>query len=88
MSLHRVRTTHECRLISRATTDLSVEAMANTRPHDNSQFLLTIIQVYAPTNEAEEEKDNFYEQLQKVVDATLRHAILLLLCDWNAKVGQ
>ena len=63
--------------------------MANMRPHDNSQFLLTIIQVYAPTNEAEEEeKDNFYEQLQKVMDATLRHDMLLLLGDWNAKVGQ
>jgi len=44
----------------------------------------TIIQVYAPTNEAEEEeKDNFYEQWQKIVDATPRHDMLLsnVLCD-------
>ena len=55
-----------------------------------SRFIkTTIIQVYAPTNEAEaEEKDNFYEQLQKIVDATPRHDMLLILGHWNAKVGQ
>ena len=39
---------------------------------------LSIIQVYAPTNEANVEyKDNFYEQFQTVVDSVHKHDILL-----------
>ena len=49
---------------------------------------LSIIQVYAPTNEANvEDKDNFYEQLQTVVDSVHKHDILLVMGDLNAKVG-
>ena len=49
----------------------------------------TVIQVYAPTNEADDElKDDFYEQLQKIVDEVLRHDMLLVIGDWNAKVGE
>ena len=48
----------------------------------------TVIQVYAPTNDADEDdKESFYDQLQKVVDKTPRHDILLLLGDMNAKIG-
>ena len=48
----------------------------------------TIVQVYAPTNEAEDEaKETFYDQLQKVLDAIPRHDMLLVLGDWNAKLG-
>ena len=55
-----------------------------------SRYIKTsIIQVYAPTNEAEvEAKDNFYDQPQKVVDYVPKHDILVLMGDWNAIVGE
>jgi len=49
----------------------------------------TVIQVYAPTNEADNEvKDDIYEQLQKIVDEVPRHDMLLVIGDWNANVGE
>ena len=44
-----------------------------------SWYIKTSLQVYAPTNEAEvEAKDDFYDQLQKVVDSVPKHDILYL----------
>ena len=51
----------------------------------------SIIQVYAPTNEAEVgANDDFYDQLQKVIDSVPKLDILVLTCmgDWNAKVRE
>ncbi len=49
---------------------------------------LTILQCYAPTNEAEEEvKEDWYEQLQMAVSKVPQHDVLLLTGDMNAKVG-
>ena len=50
---------------------------------------LSITQVYAPTNEANvEDKDDFYEQLQTVVDSVHKHDIILVMGDLNVKVGE
>ena len=35
-----------------------------------------------------EAKDDFYDQLQKVIDNVPKHVILVLMGDWNAKVGE
>ena len=51
-------------------------------------FNITIIQVYAPTSNAEEaEVKRFYEDLQDLLELTLRKDVLFIIWDWNAKVG-
>ena len=51
-------------------------------------FNVTIIQVYAPTNKAEEaEVDQFYEDLQELPGLTPKKDVLFIIGDWNAKVG-
>ena len=48
-------------------------------------FNITIIQVYAPTSNAEEaEIEWFYEEL---LELTLRKGVLFIIWNWNAKVG-
>ena len=47
------------------------------------------MQVYAPTNDAEfEAKDDFYDQLQSVLEGVPKHDLLIVMGDWNTKVGQ
>ena len=55
----------------------------------NGRYAKTsIIVFYAPTNDAEEEqKDTFYQQLQKAIDKIPTHYELLIIGDLNAKVG-
>ena len=49
---------------------------------------ITIIQVYAPTSNAEEaEVELFYENLQDLLELTPNSYILFIIGDWNAKVG-
>ena len=51
-------------------------------------FNITVIQVYAPTNNAEEaEGEWFYEDLQDLLDLTPPKNALFIIRDWNAKVG-
>lgn len=47
---------------------------------------VTIIQVYAPTTEAEEEIENFYTNIKKK-DHTPKQDLLIIIGDWNSKVG-
>ena len=52
------------------------------------QFNITIIQVYAPTSHAEEtEVERFYEDLQDLLELTSKKDVLLIVGDWNIKVG-
>ena len=48
-------------------------------------FNITVIQVYALTNNAEAEQ--FYEDLQDLLELTPKKEVLFILGDWNAKVG-
>ena len=49
---------------------------------------ITVIQVYAPTSNAEEaEVERFYEDLQDLLELTPKKDILFTIGDWNAKVG-
>ena len=50
-------------------------------------FNITVIQVYAPTSNAEEaEVEQFYEDLQDLSEPTKKD-VLFIIGDWNAKVG-
>ena len=51
-------------------------------------FNITVIQVYAPTSNAEEaEVEQFYEDLQDLLELTHTKNVLFIIGDWNAKVG-
>ena len=49
-------------------------------------FCITVIQVYAPTSNAEE-AERFYEDLQDLLKLTPKKDVLFIIGDWNAKVG-
>ena len=51
-------------------------------------FSITAIQVYAPTSNTEEaEVEQFYEDLQGILELTPKKDVLFIIGDWNAKVG-
>ena len=51
-------------------------------------FNITVIQVYAPTTNAEEaEAEQFYDDLQDLLELTPKKDVLFIIGDWNAKVG-
>ena len=49
-------------------------------------FNITVIQVYAPTSNAEE-AEQFYEDLQDLLELTPKKDVLFIIGKWNAKVG-
>ena len=52
------------------------------------QFNITVIQVYAPTSNTEEaEVEQFYEDLQDLLELTPKKDVLFIIGDWNAKIG-
>ena len=51
-------------------------------------FNITVIQVYAPTSNAEEaEAEQYYEDLQDLLELTPIKDVLFITGGWNAKVG-
>ena len=51
-------------------------------------FNITVIQVYAPTsNPKEAEIEWFYEELQDLLELTLKKDVLFIIGDWKEKVG-
>ena len=50
---------------------------------------ITIVQAYAPTTDHDDEElEDFYDQLQEVLDQTPKKDILVVQGDWNAKIGE
>ena len=48
-------------------------------------FNITVIQIYAPTSNAEEaEVERFYEDLQDLLELTPKKDVFCILGDWNA----
>src|SRR5574341_1022087 len=57
-------------------------------PFKGKPFSITVIQVYAPTSNAEEaEVERFCEDLQDLLELTPKKDVLFIIGDWNAKVG-
>ena len=51
-------------------------------------FNITVIQAHAPTSNTEEaEVEQFYEDLQDLLELTPKKDVLFIIGDWNAKVG-
>ena len=51
-------------------------------------FNITVIQVYAPTSNAEEaEVEWFYEDLLDLLELTPKKDVFFIIGDWNAKLG-
>ena len=52
------------------------------------RFNIMVIQVYAPTSNAEEaEIEQFYEDLQDLLELTPPKDVIFIIGDWNTKVG-
>ena len=57
-------------------------------PLQGKPFNITAIQVYAPTSNAEEDEvERFYEDLQDLLELTLKKDVLFIIGVWTAKVG-
>ena len=51
-------------------------------------FDITVFQVYAPTSNTEEaEVEQFYEDLQDLLELTPKRDVLFIIGNWNEKVG-
>ena len=52
-------------------------------------FNITVIQLYAPSTDSKEaEVEQFYEDLQDLLELTPQKDVLFIIGDWNAKVAK
>ena len=52
------------------------------------RFNITVIQAYTPTSNAEEaEVEQFYEDLQDLLELKPKKGVLFIIGDWNTRVG-
>ena len=57
-------------------------------PFQGKAFNITVIHIYALTSNAEEaEVEQFYEDLQGLLELAPKKDVLFIIGDWNAKVG-
>ena len=67
--------------------NLKNNRMISVRSQGNP-FNIMVIQAYAPTSNTEEaEVEQFYEDLQDLLELTPKKDVLFVIGDWNAKVG-
>ena len=50
-------------------------------------FNITVVQIYAPTSNEEAKVEQFYKDLQDLLELTPKKEVLFIIEDWNAKVG-
>ena len=58
----------------------------NSVHFQNKPFSITVIQVYTPTSNAKE-AEQFYEDLQDLLELTPQKNVRFIIRDWNEKVG-
>ena len=61
------------------------DRMSFTGEGNGKPLNITVIQVYAPTTNAEE-AEQFYKELQDLLELTPKKDVLFIIGDWNAKV--
>ena len=75
--------------VQNAVPGCNLENDRMTSVHFQSKpFNITVIQVYAPTSNAKEaEVEQFYVDLQDLLELTPKKHVFFIIGDWNAKVG-
>ena len=74
----------------KCSTSVQSQKRQNALCFQGKSFNVTVIQVYAPTSNAQEaEVDQFYEDLQGLLELTPKKKkdVFFIIGDWNAKVG-
>ena len=80
-------------LIVNKSLKCSIRMQSQKRQNDlcsfpRNPFNIMVIQVYAPPSNAEKaEVEQFYKDLQDLLELTPKKDMLLIIGDWNAKVG-